>query len=186
MGVYDLSLRQHIALKLHQVYKKNETQLHKLNYLLWECTLRCNLNCRHCGSDCKQDAAVSDMPAADFLDAIDQITPIVDPNNTTIVITGGEPLLRRDLEQIGNELYQRGFPWGIVTNGLLLTEKRIRSLVDAGLRSITVSLDGQTESHNWLRGNISSFRNAMNAIQLLAKIPEINFDVVTCVHQQFC
>jgi len=184
MGVKDLSLRQHIALKLYQVYKKNETQLHQLNYILWECTLRCNLHCRHCGSDCKQSASVKDMPAADFLKAIDQIIPIVDPNNTTIVITGGEPLMRPDLEQVGIELYRRGFPWGIVTNGLLLTDERIRSLTDAGMRSITVSLDGPAESHNWLRGHPSSFKNAIRAIESLANISELNFDVVTCVNQR--
>jgi radical SAM enzyme (rSAM/lipoprotein system) len=124
------------------------------------------------------------MPAEDFLKAIDQITDIVNPNNTMIVFTGGEALLRNDVEHIGLSLYERGFPWGIVTNGMLLGKQRLNSLAQAGLRTITVSLDGLEESHNWLRGNSKSFLNAYNAIKLLATTHEIKYDVVTCVNQR--
>ena len=50
------------------------------------------------------------MPAKDFLGALDSITDILEPNNTMIVLTGGEALLRKDIEQIGRQLYIRGFP----------------------------------------------------------------------------
>jgi radical SAM enzyme (rSAM/lipoprotein system) len=182
--VSDLSLRKRIALSIHARYKKNERQLHKLNYLFWECTLRCNLSCRHCGSDCKRDSTVSDMPVGDFLHVIDEIIPIVSPAKTLIVFSGGEPLLRKDLEEAGLALYNRGFAWGMVTNGLLLDEKRLKSLINAGLRSITVSLDGFEDSHNWLRMNASSFKKAYHAISLLTKTSNLRFDVVTCVHEK--
>lgn len=184
MSVSNISFRKNLALKLFRQYRKNETKLHRLNYLMWECTLRCNLSCRHCGSDCKKDALVKDMPAEDFLNALDQVIDIVDPNNTMIVITGGEPLIRKDLEQIGLELYRRGFPWGIVTNGMLLTKDRLESLVRSGLRAVTVSLDGLEDSHNWLRGVNKSYRNALNAIRLLPNVPDLRYDVVTCVNQK--
>ncbi len=182
--VTDLSIRKRIALKLYSRYKKNESKLHPLRYIFWECTLRCNLNCRHCGSECKTDSAVNDMPAADFLRAIDEIIPIVEPNKTLIVFSGGEPLVRKDLEVVGQALYERGFPWGLVTNGLLLDENRLRSLMNAGLRSITVSLDGFEQSHNWLRMNPASFKKAFHAIELLTKTTGLRYDVVTCVHQK--
>jgi len=51
-------------------FRKNETHLHELNYLFWECTLRCNLRCLHCGSDCTADNNAEDMPFDDFLQAI--------------------------------------------------------------------------------------------------------------------
>ena len=124
------------------------------------------------------------MLVADFIRAIEQIIPIVDPNNTMIVITGGEPLLRDDLEIAGKALYERGFPWGIVTNGLLLDQRRLHSLMDAGIRAITVSLDGLQKAHNWLRGNPKSFEKAFYAIRMLSQTPGIKFDVVTCVNQQ--
>ncbi len=184
MTVTRLSLRKKIALNLFRKYKANEAKIHTLNYILWECTLRCNLACIHCGSDCKKEASATDMPAGDFLKAIDDITPVVDPHHTMIALTGGEVLLRKDLEQIGLGLYNRGFPWGMVTNGMLLDRQRLTTLLNAGLRSVTISLDGSRESHNWLRGSTKSYSAALNAIRLSAGIPGIKFDVVTCVNQR--
>jgi radical SAM enzyme (rSAM/lipoprotein system) len=122
------------------------------------------------------------MPKEDFLRAIDEITPIINPNRTMIAITGGEPLLRKDLEAAGKELYKRGFPWGIVTNGMLLDEKRLKLLLQAGMRSATVSLDGLEASHNWLRANPLSFKNATKAISLFTKVENFRFDVCTCTN----
>ncbi len=184
MTVTKISIRKKLALQLFKKYRNNESKLHQLKYILWECTLRCNLNCLHCGSDCKRDATIKDMPARDFFRAIDQVKDIVNPNHTMIVLTGGEPLMRKDLEQIGLNLYKRGFPWGIVTNGMLLNKNRLESLLKSGLRVITVSLDGLEESHNWLRGVKSSYENAVHAIQLLTEQSNLEYDVVTCVNQK--
>jgi len=184
MSVSQIPFKKKIALKLFRQYRKNETKLHRLNYLMWECTLRCNLSCRHCGSDCKKDATIKDMPAENFLNALDQVSDIVDPNNTMIVITGGEPLVRKDLERVGLSLYHRGFPWGIVTNGMLLNQQRLHSLLKSGLRAVTVSLDGLEDSHNWLRGVNQSYRHALNAIRLLSDVTDLRYDVVTCVNQR--
>jgi len=130
------------------------------------------------------ESSAKDMPVDDFIKAIDEITGIVDPNKTTIVFTGGEPLLRSDLEICGKKLYDRGFPWGTVTNGMLLNNSRLNSLMKAGLRTITISLDGLEPQHNWLRGNQKSFSQALAAIKLLTKIPDLRFDVVTCVNKK--
>jgi len=124
------------------------------------------------------------MPAADFLKALDQLSGIVKPNQTMIVLTGGEALLRKDLEQVGLSLYKKGFPWGIVTNGMLLSKQRLDTLMNAGLRAITVSLDGLKNSHNWLRQSEKSFEHAFNAIKLLPTVPPLVYDVVTCVNQR--
>lgn len=125
-----------------------------------------------------------DMPAEDFLKVVDSIKPHVDSHHVNIIITGGEPLVRKDIEYVGLELYKREFPWGLVTNGMLLTEKRLDSLRRAGLHNITVSLDGLEDNHNWMRGHDSSFKNAYEAIKMLAKVPDVNFDVVTCVNRR--
>src|SRR5450759_847495 len=179
-----LSVRKKIALELFRQYKKNTTKIHELNYIFWECTLKCNLSCLHCGSECKKESMVKDMPVADFIKAIDSISAHINPNKTIIVFTGGEPLMRKDLESCGNELYKRGFPWGIVTNGYLLNQNRLKSLLDSGLRAITVSLDGLEDSHNWLRGNANSFKNVLEAIKLLPSSENLKYDVVTCVNQR--
>ena len=188
MGVIDISLRKKIALKLFQRYKTIEARKHQLSYLFWECTLRCNLRCKHCGSDCKKEISQKDMPLDDFLRVIDSITPHVNPHNTMIVLTGGEPLMRKDIELCGRELYNRGYPWGLVSNGLAMSEKRLDSLIASGLRSVTISLDGLEVSHNIMRGDPNSFRCAYNAIKLLVNREEdVIFDVVTCASSRtFC
>lgn len=163
-------------------FRESEVKLHELNYLFWECTTRCNLQCLHCGSDCSKDSVYKDMPADDFYKAIDTIKN--KPQNFTVVFTGGEPLLRTDLEQCGKELRKRGFRWSIVSNGLIYDKQRHISLLNAGIGALTISLDGLKESHNWLRNNKASFDKAVNAIELASSSNQINFDVVTCVNQK--
>lgn len=124
------------------------------------------------------------MPAQDFLKVIDSLLPHVNPHHVNIVITGGEPLVRKDLEYVGRQLYDRQFPWGIVTNGLLLTQERFESLRAAGLHNITISLDGLEDNHNWMRNHPASFRNAYRAIKMVASAEDLNFDVVTCVNRK--
>lgn len=177
-----LSLRKKLALNVFSSLRKKRMAEHNMRFLFWEVTLRCNLSCAHCGSDCRQDARVPDMPMNDFLRAVDQLTPYVEPDKTLVIFTGGEPLLRADLEACGVALNQRGFPWGMVSNGLALTELRLKTLLESGLQSITISLDGLENTHNQLRGNQKSYAKAMQAIRMLAKVEGLKFDVVTCVH----
>lgn len=179
-----LTLKQRVGLELQRSLRKTSEQLHPLRTLFWECTLRCNMSCRHCGSDCKVAPAVKDMPAEDFLKVIDSITPHVDTHKTFIIFTGGEALLRSDLEEVGKELYRREYPWGVVTNGFLLDEKRLQSLMASGMHSITVSLDGFEQQHNWIRRHPQSFEHATKAIELLARQKDLLWDIVTCVNPQ--
>lgn len=174
-------MRQRMALELHRRIRHNAAELHELRNLFWECTLRCNLNCRHCGSDCKQSAITPDMPAKDFFKAIDDITPHVDPHKTFITLTGGEALLRPDIEEVGKELYRREFPWGMVTNGYLLDEKKLDALLCSGMHSITISFDSFAPHHNWIRQNEHSFERADRAVRLLTQVPGLVWDIVTCV-----
>ena len=177
-----LSFKQYFGLELQRKVRHNNAQLHPLRTLFWECTLRCNMHCRHCGSDCKQDSLKPDMPAADFLKAVDDIMPHVDPHHTFIIFTGGEALMRPDIEEVGLELYRREFPWGMVTNGYLLTPQRLESLLAAGMHSITVSLDGFEAEHNWIRQHDHSFERAEAAVKLLVKDKDLLWDIVTCVN----
>ena len=180
-----MKLRKRIIFELERLRRKNLQQLHPLQQLFWESTLRCHVHCLHCGSDCSSSEVTPDMPAEDFLRVIDQsITPHVDPHKVLIIISGGEPLMRKDLAQVGAALKQRGYPWGMVTNGLALTEKRFRELMAAGLRSMAISFDGLELDHNWLRQHPLAFEGATRAIKLAAATPSLTWDVVTCVNQR--
>lgn len=184
MTKFPLSLRRRLALEAWRLNENLRIEQHELHQLFWECTLRCNLNCRHCGSDCKMESSQADMPKEDFLRVLDNVAAHTNPNNVFVIITGGEPLMRRDLEECGREIYKRGFPWGMVTNGLAMTEKRLKSLVASGLHTVTVSLDGLEDEHNFMRGNSQSFQRAVEAIKLIAAEKRIKFDVVTCVNRR--
>lgn len=177
-----LGLRKKWALDLFSDLYRERMREHRLDTLFWECTLRCNLSCRHCGSDCRTDPGVADMPLEDFLRVLDEeVTPHVDPAQVLVVISGGEALVRPDLERAGMEISRRGYPWGMVTNGLALTRDRLRSLLAAGLRSLSVSLDGFASEHNWLRGNPRSYEQALEAVRMVVREPSLSFDIVTCV-----
>ena len=180
-----MNLKKKITLALFRQHRKNQARLHELNYLFWECTLRCNLNCLHCGSDCTSEATTPDMPLEDFLKVLDRIKPYVNPHKIMIALTGGEPLMRKDLVQCGKEFYKREFPWGMVTNGYGLTPKLLEELLQSGLCSVTVSFDGLTpETHDWLRGKEGSWKRAVNAIAMIASLKDFTYDVVTCVNKR--
>lgn len=178
-----MSLRKRIGRELaHQLQRTIERE-HPLRQLFWECTLRCNVHCRHCGSDCKKMADVPDMPAADFLRVLDSVAKRCTPHDVFVIVTGGEPLLRDDLEAVGSEIHRRGFPWGLVTNGLALTKQRFASLRQAGLHTMALSLDGLEANHNWLRGHTQSFQRTAEAIDILVH-SDVLFDCVTCVNRR--
>lgn len=176
-----VTLGKRLFLEMHRSIVDRASREHVLTQLFWECTLRCNLRCRHCGSDCKVQETVPDMPFSDFAKALDSIASHTDPHKVCIIITGGEPLVRQDLEACGRAIYAKGFPWGMVTNGFLLTEERFLGLRRAGLHSITVSLDGLEAEHDWMRGREGSWKRAADAIRMIAASPVKN-DVVTCVN----
>ncbi len=183
--IIPLTLKRRIALRANETLVKMNDEGYPMVNLFWECTLRCNLLCKHCGSDCKKESEVKDMPKEDFLRVVDEVAAHsnINPNKVLVIFTGGEALMRKDLEECGQALYEKGFPWGIVTNGYALNKKRLDSLLDSGLRSVTVSLDGFEEDHDWMRGVKGSFKKASEAIKLLADAGII-YDVVTCVNKR--
>ena len=183
---------------LFRQFRKLETNVHELNYLFWECTQRCNLSCRHCGSDCFTSAKDQDMPLEDFLKALDTIpnTPktksksshnSAQKNNVDrliVVLTGGEPLLRPDIEQVGKEISKRGYYWSMVSNGFFYTEEMHLKLMAAGLKAITFSLDGIGDTHNWMRGNPNSYSHTVKAIEIASKEKFLDLDVVSCINRR--
>ncbi len=179
-----LTLRQRVGLEMERTLRRARVEEHPLRQLFWESTLRCNLSCRHCGSDCRKEAQHPDMPLKDFLRVLDRISEKTDPHGVFVIVSGGEPLMRSDIEECGREIYGRGFPWGMVTNGMALTERRFDALLRAGLHSMTVSVDGFEEEHNWMRGNGLSFQRAVEAVKMALRVPEMAFDVVTCVNRR--
>ena len=179
-----LGLRRKLALNLSDRLRKSFVREHALRQLFWECTLRCNLACRHCGSDCKATAGCKDMPVEDLIPVLDSIAAANDPHRIMVILSGGEPLMRKDLERCGRIIYEKGFSWGMVTNGYALTPARYKNLLQNGLRSMTISLDGLGPEHDWMRGREGSYERAVAAIRMVAASEAVAFDVVTCVNRR--
>ena len=165
---------------LWRLYKRLETRDHRLAYLFLELTRRCNLSCLHCGSDCSASIDTPELTTESWLKIISYVHEHFG-RGVTLVISGGEPLLHPDLVSIGEHIQSLETRWGMVTNGFALTASKLQQLQDAGLHSITISLDGDGEPHNWLRNNDKSFDSAMAAIRRVADSGVELADVVTCV-----
>ena len=108
-----LGFYKKLLLEINHNVLLNRIDQHELHQLFWECTLRCNLNCRHCGSDCRMLSEQDDMPFADFAKVLDEIREHMDPSKVMVITTGGEPTVRRDLAECGREITKRGFVWGL-------------------------------------------------------------------------
>ena len=158
-----------------------ESDLHELRYLFWESTRRCNLACLHCGSDCGRDDDQQGLPKETVEGVFRRIAETWDASKIMLVVTGGEPLVRRDLPEVLATAGGMGFRLGIVTNGYALDRRRAQMLAGIGLEAIVVSLDGPEEDHDWLRARKGSFRRASTAIRELrgAGVPVV--EAITCV-----
>lgn len=162
-------------------YVRGAAQLHELTYLFWETTLACNLACRHCGSDCAPNTALpNELSTAEVKAVFDGIAKAYNPKRITVAVTGGEPLLRPDVFEVAAHFARLGFRWGMVTNGLLLTDRACELCQAAGMGSVSVSIDGLKEHHEYLRGP-RTFAPAVEAVQRLKRAGFLQvLEVVSC------
>lgn len=101
-----------------------------------------------------------------------------------IVITGGEPFLRPDLAEIVKALNPKNKIISIVTNALVLNEKRLKDIYDAGANSIEFSLDSHVEEENDKSRNFKGhFKKAMEGIKLAKKVG-LNICLSPCLTHQ--
>lgn len=149
-----------------------------LRILLIEITAKCNALCDHCGSRC--DAYGEELlKKEDILRLFDDVRDHFG-TGTMINITGGEPLLRKDLFEIMSYAHELGFDWGMVTNGTLITDEVIEKMKASGMRTITVSIDGLKETHESVRHLPGSFDRIIANLKKLAAA-----DFLDCVQVTF-
>jgi len=128
---------------------------------LYELTLRCNLNCIHCGSSAgfKRDAELT-------TDQWNSITDeLVKMKCKQINILGGEPFLRKDWYEISKYIRDNGIRLVIISNGMLINEKIIEKLKRLDLYAIAISLDGGTaKTHDYIRQKKGSFEKCLKVM----------------------
>lgn len=153
-----------------------------LTYLFWESTLRCNLRCRHCGSSCEAQSPVRELTTREVTEILDTIGEDFDTTRIFVSITGGEPLLRRDLYDVVAHMSSLGMRSCIVTNGTLLGADEVARLRDAGMDTVSVSIDGLEASHDSVRGS-GNYARAMRGIAAAAQGGMEVVEAITCVRE---
>lgn len=173
-------------LTLMKNYIEQEYKRHTLIDLFWECTLTCNAKCKHCGSSAEKKKYDGELTTEEIKTAFKQIANDMDASKILINVTGGEPLVRKDLcevmEYATNEL---GFHWGMTTNGILLNEENIQKLKKANMSTISISIDGLEETHDKFRGVSGSYKTIINNIKKLRKADFAkHIQVTTVFHKE--
>lgn len=139
---------------------------HPLRYLFLELTRKCNLSCVYCGSDCSPGWDREELAVDRWIDVVRQIASDFDTSKIMVGVTGGEPMIKEGVLDLFRELNRLGFPFGVVTNGTGITKETVRSFLDTGITSISLSLDAPPEINDRLRGKGAARRveNAVNAL----------------------
>lgn len=153
-----------------------------LLYLFFELTDQCNMNCRHCGSNCSAHGNQV-LPYDDIVKVLRQVKDSYGTASVMICLTGGEPLLHPEFEKIIQCITEFGFRWGITTNGTLINESLVRHFKECRLKSVTLSLDGTEEVNDWFRQKQGAYKMILNAIRLLHE-NGILVQVTTVVHKK--
>src|SRR5262245_34835482 len=129
-------------------------------YAVWEITLRCDLACRHCGSRAGR-ARPDELSTEECLDLVRQLARL---GTREVAIIGGEAYLRDDWLDILREIRSAGMRATMTTGGRGITRERARAAKEAGLFSVSVSVDGEPETHDRLRGVRGSHASAFEAL----------------------
>lgn len=135
-------------------------------FISWNLTRLCNLACGHCYLDAvsRKREAPDELRTEEALGVIDQLAGVAP--GSMLILTGGEPLLRRDLAELVRAAAQQGLMPVVGTNGTLLTPERARILKDAGCAGVGISLDSANPGfHDRLRGVGGAWQRAVQGIE---------------------
>jgi radical SAM protein with 4Fe4S-binding SPASM domain len=132
-------------------------------YAVWEVTLQCDLACRHCGSRAGH-ARTDELSTAECLDLVRQMAEL---GVMEVTLIGGEAYLRDDWTEIIREIRKFGMSATMTSGGRGITAEKARAGKEAGLESVSISIDGNEATHDRLRGVKGSYQSAFQAMDLL-------------------
>src|SRR4030043_130868 len=134
-------------------------------WIAWETTRRCNLHCIHCRSSSEQEA--NDHPDFSTAEAFRIIDDIASYAKPVIVLSGGEPLIRKDVFDIARYGADKGLRMCLATNGTLVNDETCDKIRTSGIRIVSLSLDGSEESvHDDFRNQKGAFEGTIKAARL--------------------
>lgn len=139
----------------------------RLMIVCWGVTQKCTLSCPHCDREATSRDGANDLDTAECLRVIDGILEV---GNPTLVLTGGDPLLRDDIFTIAKYATSRGLRVVLSTTGQLMTPDIAAKIVDAGIGRLGVSLDyADAKLHDKFRGEAGVFEKTIAGIGIAQK-----------------
>jgi Fe-coproporphyrin III synthase len=130
--------------------------------VVWNMTRKCNLHCVHCYIEAKDEAQGGELTTAEAKTFIDDLAEFGAP---VLLFSGGEPLIREDLMELGDYAVKRGLRTVISTNGTLITPEMAQRIKEANFSYVGVSLDGVEATNDRFRGQRGAFRQALEGIR---------------------
>jgi len=131
--------------------------------VIWNLIRRCNLSCRHCYSTSLDIDFKDELSTEQILATIDDLKVAHVP---VLILSGGEPLLRKDIFEIAAYAKAKGFYVALSTNGTLIDEQNIAQIKAADFQYVGISIDGLETFHDKFRRVKGSFKQSMHAIKL--------------------
>jgi radical SAM protein with 4Fe4S-binding SPASM domain len=130
--------------------------------VVWNMTNRCNLSCRHCYIEAEDRAYKGELTTAEAKVFIDDLAAMKVP---VLLFSGGEPLIREDLFELGAYAVAKGIRPVISTNGTLITPEAARKIKETGFQYVGISIDGNEEVHDFFRGRKGCFAETLQGIR---------------------
>lgn len=155
----------------HELLKQGRL---RCEHVVWHVTNRCNLSCLHCGVR-GGETVYEDLSIQSFAQHIPELLRL---GVEYITLSGGEPLVRKDISTLIELLKYSGFKVAMVTNGHYLS--RFPEVVSQ-LDSISISIDGLAQAHNLLRDHNSSYQYTLEALHYVKSMDVPIRNVNTCV-----
>lgn len=160
---------------------KTSPENFELRLVSWNLTFKCNLRCAHCYIDAGEREGRGELSTNEGKMLIDQITEVGKP---VLILSGGEPLLRKDVFKLARYASEKGLKVAMGTNGTLITDEVAKQLKLSGVRRIAVSLDSRVpEKHDEFRGVKGSWKRAVEGIEACRR-NEIDVQINTTITQQ--
>ena len=135
-------------------------------WLLAELTYRCPLQCPYCSNPVEMAKYKNELTTEDWFRVMQQARKM---GATQLGFSGGEPLVRKDLEDLIKEARRLGFYTNLITSGVGMDEARIVDFKEAGLDHIQISFQASNEELNNYIGKSKSFQHKYEMARLVKK-----------------
>ena len=123
--------------------------------LVFNITSVCNLFCKHCYYSAKVVPDQDELTTQEVFDVVEDIAKLGVP---VVLVSGGEPLMRKNIFDIISFMREKGIEVGLSTNGTLIKEHNISRIKASGVNYVGISIDGLEETHDFFRGKKGAFR----------------------------